>query len=101
GKHVRARDRARPCRTSLLARPVALSRAVSGPGLARYLSTLQADRDRGRLGAHSAIFDNGCVYGHFWKACWASFRWKRTLSAHGLCWASALEFFFDGSRRRF
>ena len=35
------------------------------PGLARYLRALQADGDRGSVGANPAVFDDGRLHRHF------------------------------------
>ena len=35
------------------------------PGLARYLRALQADGDRGSVGAHPAVFDDDRLHRHF------------------------------------
>ena len=52
---IRTLNRTRPHRKWLLARPVAISRAVSGAGLARHRGPLQADGDRSCVGNHPSI----------------------------------------------
>ena len=53
---------------------------------------LQADRDRGRLGCHSAFADNGRVHDHLWPHGQAAVGRRSTLCADGLRRNAAVDF---------
>ena len=73
-----------PRRAPLLARPLALSRAVRHPRLARRRGALQADRDRRRLGDRPAVPDHGGLHRRVRPARQAAVARARALSGHGV-----------------
>ena len=97
--------RAGPCprtgtgRAALLARHLGLSRAVCDPGLARCRGTLQADRNRRRLGRDPAVSDDGGVHDRLRPAGQSAERRDGALSDHGVCRHAAVVSVFDDPRR--